>query len=82
VKFEKKYYKYTKKTKKEKIIISNLLLMILFFSLDSKLTILIPKLLFSLKKYYYKELSINILLIIKEARIILDYYKGYYGYSI
>jgi hypothetical protein len=62
------------KTKKEKIIISNLLLIILSSALDLEPTI--PKLLLSSKKHYYKELSINILLIYDKVRIILDYYKG------
>jgi hypothetical protein len=63
-----------RKTKKEKIIISNLLLIILSSALDLEPTI--PKLLLSSKKYYYEELSINILLIYDKVRIILDYYKG------
>ena len=67
MKFKKKYYKYIRKIKKEKIIISNLLLITLSSSLDLELTIPIPKLLSSLKKHYNKELSINILLIIKEV---------------
>jgi hypothetical protein len=76
VKFEKKYYKYTRKTKKEKIVISDLLSMILSSSLDSEPTILLPKLLSSSKKHRRDKPSINILLIIEEVRMILDYYKG------
>ena len=66
-KFEKKYYKYIRKIKKEKIIISNLLLIILSFSLELNPIILKKYKLSSLKKYYKNKLFINILLIINKV---------------
>jgi hypothetical protein len=62
------------KTKKEKIIISDLLLIILSSTLDSEPTT--PKPLSSSKKHCREEPSINILLTHNKVRIILDYYKG------
>ena len=76
MKFEKKYRKYARKTKKEKIIISDSSLTILSFSSDSEPTTPLPKPLSSSKKHRRDELSINILLTIKEVRIILDYREG------